>query len=114
MTLETLFEKLIEQLPELAQKTFYDHLIIDEGAELYPPFLFVHETDGQPFNADDIVYYIGVENVIDLYTADRDPAIRRQISRFLDNLEIGYTLTLNEFDDETMLYVDRFTIELDE
>lgn len=114
MTLEKLYEELTARLPELAQNAFYDHIVIDEGEEIYPPFLFVHETDGTPFNADDHVYYLGIDNVIDLYQAERSPDLRRQICRFLDDLGIAYTLTLEEFDDETMLYIDRFTIELDE
>ena len=114
MSLEELYERLIEQLPDLAEKAFYDHIEVDEGDDLYPPFIIVHETNGTPFNADDRVYYLGIENVIDLYQADRDPAVRRQLCGFLDGLEIAYTLSLELFDDETMLFMDRFTIELDD
>lgn len=113
MTLEEFYKAMLSELPALAEKSFYDHIEIDEGQELYPPFIFVHETNGTPFNADDTVYYIGVENVIDVYTADRSTEVRKQISDFLTGQSIGYSLTLDSFDDETMLYVDRFTIELD-
>lgn len=113
MTLEEFYSAMLAELPGLAEVAFYDHIEIDEGRELYPPFIVVHEVNGTPFNADDVVYYLGIENVIDVYTADRSPNVRSQICEFLKNLNISYTLTLDSFDESTMLYMDRFTIELD-
>lgn len=113
MSLEELYSKLLEDYPELAERSFYDHIEIDEGQELYPPFIFVHETAGNPFNADDQTYWIGIENRIDLYTADQSATFRNTIQEFLKSCELAYTLDPNEFDTETLLYRDTFTIELD-
>ena len=49
MTLEELYTAMIEELPELAAQTFYDHIVIEEGEELAPPFIFFHEVDSAPF-----------------------------------------------------------------
>lgn len=113
MSLEELYLKLLEDLPELAAVSFYDHIEVDEGQELYPPFIFVHETAGNPFNADDHVYWIGTENRLDVYSANRDPALRRKIQGFLDSLSLAYTVELGTFDSDTLLYMDPFTIELE-
>lgn len=114
MTLEALYEVLLEALPELASVTWYDHLVIDEGAEIYPPFILVHETNGTPFDADNHTYWVGIESRIDVYTADRSIDTRRQVQAFLDTIDIPYTLVLDDFDSDTMLYRDSFTITLDE
>ena len=114
MTLEELYTAMIEELPELAAQTFYDHIVIEEGEELAPPFIFFHEVDSAPFNADNIVYYIGIEHRIDVYNAERDIDLRRQIQGFLDSHDLGYTVSFDDFDESTMLYLYSFTIELDE
>lgn len=114
MSLEKLYLKLLQDHPELAAVSFYDHIEIDEGQELYPPFIFVHETAGNPFNADDRTYWIGTENRLDLYSADRSPELRHTIKAFLDSCGLAYTLDPDDFDEETMLYRDSFTVELDD
>lgn len=113
MTLAELYSAMLQELPELAERSFYDHITIDEGQELYPPFVFVHEVDSEPFNADNRVYWLGTDHRLDVYTADRDPEVRRAIQGFLDSLDIAYSLSFDDFDSDMMLYCDRFTIELD-
>jgi len=114
MSLEELYTQLLAAQPDIAEKTFYDHIETDEGEELYPPFIFVHQTAGNPFNADNRVYWIGIENRLDIYTADQDPSLRRTIQDFLDSLDLAYTVSFDNFDSELMLYRDSFTIELED
>lgn len=114
MTLEDLYTAMLTELPDLAEKTFYDHITIDEGDELYPPFIFFHEVDGTPFNADDKVYYIGINHRIDVFTAEREIELRRRIQGFLDDHDLAYTVSFDDFDESMMLYRDSYTIELDE
>ncbi len=112
MTLVELYQAMQSELPDLANVCFYDHIEIDEGGELYPPFLFFHEVNGNPFVADNQVYYLGVENRVDLYTSDRSVEIRAQLIEFFNSHDIPFTLSLDEFDPDTMLYMDSFTIAL--
>lgn len=114
MSLEELYTRLLEEYPELAERSFYDHIEVDEGQEIYPPFMFVHEVTGTPFHADDRTYWIGVENRIDLYTADRSTDLRKTIQGFLDGCGLAYTLDFDDFDAETLLYRDSFTVELED
>ena len=114
MTLEELYTAMLTELPTLAAQTFYDHIVIEEGDELVPPFIFFHEVDGTPFNADNRVYYIGVSHRIDVYIAERDMDLRRQIQGFLDSHDLGYTISFDDFDESMMLYRDSYTVELDE
>lgn len=114
MTLEELYSALLIELPDLAASTYYDHIEIDEGDEIYPPFIFFHEVNGNPFFADNRTYYLSIENRIDVYTADRSIDTRRAVCSFLDGLGIGYTLSLDEFDADTGLYMDSFNLNLKE
>ena len=113
MTLEQLYAAMTSALPELAAVTFYDHIEVDEGHELYPPFIFFHEINGNPFHADCRVYYLSVENRIDVYTADRSIETRTAVCGFLDGLGLPYSLSLDNFDADTGLYMDSFTLTLD-
>lgn len=114
MTLTELYQAMLSALPDLAAVTFYDHIEVDEDQELYPPFIFVHEVNGNPFHADNRVYYLSIENRIDVYTADRSIEVRQEVTKFLTDLNIAFTLSMDDFDFETMLYVDHFTISLQE
>lgn len=114
MSLEELYTRLLQEHPELAERSFYDHIEVDQGQEIYPPFMFVHEVTGTPFHADDRTYWIGVENRIDLYTADRSTDLRKTIQGFLDGCGLAYTLDFDDFDAETLLYRDSFTVELED
>lgn len=113
MTLEEFYQEMLTALPDLAAASYYDHLVVDQDGLIYPPFIFVHEVDSNPFNADDQVYWIGIENRIDVYTADRDTSIRRAIQNFLNSISISYTVSFDDFDPDLMLYRDSFTIELE-
>lgn len=114
MTLEELYTAMLSEVPRLAEISYYDHIEIDEGQEIYPPIVFFHEVDGVPFMADNQVYWIGVEHRIDVYTSDRSGETRGQIASFLNSHDIPFTLTMDDFDQDTMLYIDRFDVTLDE
>lgn len=113
MTLETLYSVMLATYPELAENTFYDHIDVPDGSEIYPPIILFHEVDGVPFNADDRTYWLGVSNRIDVFTADRSTEVRQHVRALLDELDIPYSLSFNDFDSETMLYQDSFTVTLD-
>ena len=113
MTLEELYTAMLTALPDLAEASFYDHIEVDEGQEIFPPFIFVHEEAGDPFMADDQVYFLGIDNKIDVYTADRSTTVRNSIINFLNGLNLPFTLQLGEIDSDTMLYVDSFVVSLD-
>lgn len=112
MTLPQLYEAMLTELPELAAVTFYDHIEVDEGEELFPPFIFIHEVNGNPFHADNTVYYLSIENRIDVYTADRSVEVRQSIMAFLNSINVPFTLTMGDFDPDTMLYMDSFNLSL--
>ena len=113
MTIAEVYILMQSESPDLASISYYDHIEVDEGQEVFPPFIIFKEVGGRPFHADNHVYYLTIDNQIELYTADRNPEMRSLIIEFLNRHSLPFTLDMSDFDPDTGLYVDTFTISLE-
>lgn len=93
MTVEQLFQQMIDAFPALAEagKIFFDHITVEDGDEITPPYIVLTETQSDPFFADNTTYYLTVANAINLYTAEYDVAIMQSIEEFLNVRKIPFT-----------------------
>lgn len=112
MTLDELYMRFCEAFPGI--EIFYSHIVVEEDREVYPPFVVIHETSGEPFSADNVTYWIGVRYLIDVYQSEIDIDFRKSIMKFLTDNELGYTVDFENIDEETFLYTDTYDIQLDE
>lgn len=113
MTLTEVYQSMLSEFPDLAKISFYDHIEVDEGMEIYPPFIIFREIGGRPYHADNHVFYLTINNQISLYTSDRSPSLRTRIGDFLNRNSLPYTLDMDDYDPDTGLYVDNFNIFLE-
>lgn len=113
MTLTEVYQLMLQEESDLASMSYYDHIEVDEGAEVFPPFIIFKEVGGRPFHADDQVYYLTIDNEINLYTSDRSPLWRSRIIDFLNRHSLPFTLDMSDFDADTGLYVDTFNLILE-
>jgi hypothetical protein len=67
--------------------SFYDHA--PNGTRL--PFITIHINQPDNFTADDVVYVEKWDFRVDLYTAEKSPALEGQIKTLLNNNKIGWT-----------------------
>lgn len=113
MTLEKLFADFIDKFPGI--NVFYDHIQVDDDDnEIAPPIVLIHETIGETFFADNRTYWIGIENRIDVLQVERDVEFRKQIMEFLNEKEIAFEVSFEDFDESIMLYQDSYVLTLDQ
>ena len=93
MTIEQLFEQMVDAFPEMAEdgKIFFDHVDVEEGAEILPPYIVLTETQTDPFFADNTTYYLTVLHAVNLYTIEYDVPLMQNIEEFLNVRNIPFT-----------------------
>lgn len=116
MTVETLFEKMTAAFPTMAQngKIFFDHVTVEEGEEILPPYMVISETQKDPFFADNVAYYLTVEHEIDVYTAQYDVNLINRVAELLTENEIAFSLVSSSWLDDVGAYMTTFSVDLDE
>lgn len=115
MTVEQLFAQMLDAFPELAQdnKIFFDHVEVQEGEEITPPYVVLTETNQDPFYADNTVYYMTVRHTIDVYTVLYDVELINRVSGFLNGFEVPFNVSTVEWQDDIIAYLTSFEVELD-
>ena len=115
MTVEQLFAQMLESFPTLEQagKIFFDHVEVQDGEEITPPYIVLTETNQDPFYADNTVYYMSIHHTIDLYTVLYDVELINRIGDFLNGLEIPFNVSTVEWQEDINAYLTEFEVELD-
>lgn len=114
MTVEQLFTELLQAFPTMANagKIFFDHVDVQDGDEIGPPYMVVTETAQNPFYADDKTYYLTIRHTIDLYTVVYDAALIDKVEKFLNNNAVPFTVSV-EYMDDLNAYISTFEVQLD-
>lgn len=92
---------------------FYDHVVVEQQEELFPPFLVIREVEFSPFHADNRNYYMAIQYEMLAFSSMRSQSFRKMIKDFLEDLGISYDLTPQGFDSDSMLFTDQYTLELE-
>lgn len=110
MTLAELYSDLKTAFPN--DTIFYDHIVIDEGQEIYPPFTVFQASTPAPFFADDTTYYCPTQISIRLFMSPYDPAYEKKYMDRLKKKKIPFDYDPQPFNDETQLFETDLTITL--
>lgn len=115
MTVEELFTRMLEEFPQLAtdNKIFFDHVEVQEGEEITPPYIVLTETNQDPFFADNTVYYMTIAHTIDVYTVLYDVELNGRISAFLNGCGVPFNVSTVEWQDDINAYLMSYSVELD-
>lgn len=115
MTVEQLYQALSTEFAELsaAGKIFFDHIDVEQGAELLPDYMVITETEQDPFHADNVVYYLTIKNTLDVYTADYDAALINRVKKFLTDNGVAFAIVPVEWQDDIDAYLTSFEVGLD-
>lgn len=114
MRVEELFTALLTEFPTLAEdgRIFYDHIEVQDGDELAPPYIVLTETEQDPFFADDTVFYLTIKHTIEIYTVLYDSVMLAKVERFLNGLKVPFTSNV-EWLEDLSAYCSTFEVELD-
>lgn len=114
MTIEQLYNAISQEFPTMANagKIFFDHIEVQDGQEITPPYIVLTEINLEPFHADNTVYYLSVAHTVDLYTAKYEARRANKIGELLTRNQIPYNSTV-EYMDEIDAYLTSFAVDLD-
>jgi len=114
MTVEILFAKMLTAFPGMADdgKIFFDHIEVEEGHEITPPYTVLTEIQKDPFFADDTVYYLTIQHTVELYTATYDAVLIDKFERFFNRNNVPFSTSV-EWQDDLEMYDVTFNVELD-
>lgn len=114
MTVEELFTTLLSEFPTLANdgKIFFDHILIQDGNELTPPYMVLTETEQDPFFADNTVFYLTIRHTLEVFTIDYDAALIDKVERVLNNNSVPFAVNV-EWRDDLDAYDSTFEVQLD-
>lgn len=114
MTVEQVFAELLTTFPKMANdgKLFFDHIEVQDGQEIVPPYAVVREIRQDPFCADDTVYYLTIRHVVELFTVKYDNALISKFKRFFNDRAIPFTLS-SGWEDDLDCYATAFEMQLD-
>lgn len=110
MTIETLYAEMLRKFPNTP--IFFDHIEVEDGQELAPPYIVLTEIRQDPFYADDTTYYLTVRHTIDLYTKRYDVTKIDKIEKFLRTKGITFETSVEWLDDVEM-YLSSIEVQLD-
>lgn len=112
-SLEGLYAAFVNRFPKLDKngKIFFDHIIVQEGDEVVPPYIVFRSESLNPFFADNCVYFATVNNFIDVYTETDGEGMHGQIEAVLASLDIPYTKT-SDWDDDLGMYLTEYSVTL--
>ena len=113
MSLEGLYAAFVNRFPKLDRngKIFFDHIIVQEGEEVVPPYIVFRSESLNPFFADNCVYFATVNNFIDVYTETDGEGIHGQIEAVLASLDIPFTKT-SGWDNDLGMYLTEYSVTL--
>lgn len=114
MTLEALFQQMVNAFPTLADegKIFFDHVTVQDGDEVLPDYIVLTETQSDPFFADNQTYYLTVAHSVTLYTFDYNIELMQSIEEFLNARLIPFTRSV-EWSDEMAVYITVYGVNLE-
>lgn len=115
MTVENLFSQMLDAFPDLAtdNKIFFDHVEVQEGEEITPPYVVLTETNQDPFYADNTVYYLTIAHTIDVYTVLYDAELNGRMAAFLNDCGVPFNVQTVEWQDDINAYLSSYSVELD-
>lgn len=111
MTIIDLTAALIDAFPKIP--VFYNHIIVEEGAETPPAYIVTNSEQTNPFHADNKTYYAFVSNTVKLYVGNLSEKFLSMLDKFFKKNGIAYTKDVN-FDEFAYLYEIAYTVSLDE
>ena len=111
--LSGLYDAFVNRFPKLDTngKIFFDHIIVQEGDEVVPPYVVFRTESLNPFYADNTLYFATVNNYIDVYSETAAEGLHKQIEALLTSLEITFTST-GGWDDSYGMYMTEYTVSL--
>lgn len=112
-SLEGLYAAFVNRFPKLDRngKIFFDHIIVQEGDEVVPPYIVFRSESLNPFFADNCVYFATVNNFIDVYTETDGEGIHEQIEAVLASLDIPFSKT-SDWDNDLGMYLTEYSVTL--
>ena len=112
-SLEGLYAAFVNRFPKLDRngKIFFDHIIVQEGDEVVPPYIVFRSESLNPFYADNCVYFATVNNFIDVYTKTDEEGIHGQIEAVLASLDIPFSKT-SDGDNDLGMYLTEYSVTL--
>ena len=115
MTVEQLYTELVNGFQLLADtgKIFFDHIDVEDGSEVLPPYMVLTETEKDPFYADNKVFYMTIRHTLDVYTATYDEEFINGAVDFLNELSLSFSVVPVECLDDLGTYLTTFEIDLD-
>ena len=115
MTVEQLYNALTESFELMSDtgKIFFDHIYVEDGGEVLPPYMVLTETEKDPFYADNKVFYMTIKHTLDVYTAAYDEELINGVVDFLNGLSLTFSIVPVEWLDDIEAYLTTFEINLD-
>lgn len=92
---------------------FYHHVITQDEEEVPVPYIVTNSVEISPFRADNSNYFSFVQNTVTLYTERYDPDLMAELEAVFNNNCIPFARE-TDFDDEQMLFMTEYEVELDE
>ena len=113
MTIDKFYSAFCTQFAELseADSVFYDHIEVQEGQEVEPPYIVIKETPADPFFADNQTYYLTINDNLIAYTTSDFENLIDAIDEFLTNAEIPFSRE-SEWNEDTWLYEHTYSLAL--
>ena len=112
-SLESLYTAFVNRFPKLDRngKIFFDHIVVQEGDEVVPPYIVFRSESLNPFFADNCVYFATVNNFIDVYTEMETEGLHGQIEAVLASLDISFSKT-TDWDNDLGMYLTEYSVTL--
>ena len=111
MTIVDLTSALISAFPKIP--VYYNHVIIEEGQEIKPPYIVTNSETINPFHADNCNYYTFVNNTVSLYVGTLSEKYLTMLDKFFTKNGIKFDKNLS-FDEFSYLNDLEYTVQLDE
>lgn len=111
MTIEELTTLLTETLGDNIP-VFFHHVFITEGEEIPPVYVVTDSVGVNPFRADNINYYMSYINTVTVCAASFDETVLNIIEGVFNSAGVPFERE-TEYDDDTLLYMTIYEVNLD-
>lgn len=111
MTIIDLTSALISEFTNIP--VFYNHIVVEEGDEINPPYIVTNHDTINPFHADNKTYWSFTKNTVTLYVGKLSERYLKILDNFLDGQNIPFQKNIT-FDELEMLYAIEYDVSLDD
>lgn len=111
MNIIDLTSELITAFPKIP--VFYNHIVVEEGQELTPPYIVTNSEETSPFHADNCNYFSFVRNTVSLYVGKLTERNLQMLDKFFNARNIPFSKKTT-FDEFSYCYEIEYTVSLED